>query len=95
MIGLKKEYNTKNKQQQETIQTLISGKQTTPVDNSTNITVNNIQQNMYVHVPICSFGNEDLSRLDSDKVMNLLKGQVKDFLPNMVKHVHSNPDHPE
>jgi hypothetical protein len=84
-----------NKQQQETIQALMLEKQIAPVNNSTNITVNNIQQNMYVNVTICSFGKEDLSRLDSTKVMNLLKGQVKDFMPKMIEHVHANPDHPE
>jgi Zinc finger, C2H2 type len=60
-----------------------------------NNTINNIQNNMYVNVTICSFGTEDLSRLDTGKVMNLLKNNVGDFIPKMIEHVHSNPDMPE
>jgi hypothetical protein len=60
-----------------------------------NVTVNQVQQNLYVNVTICSFGKEDLSRLDTSKVMQLLKGQVKDFMPRMIEHVHANPDYPE
>jgi hypothetical protein len=60
-----------------------------------NVTVNQVQQNLYVNVTICSFGKEDLSKLDTNKVMTLLKGQVKDFMPRMIEHVHANPDHPE
>jgi hypothetical protein len=67
----------------------------TNINTTNNVTVNNIQQNLYVNVTICSFGKEDLSRLDTAKVMNLLKGQVKDFIPKMVEHVHANPDLPE
>jgi hypothetical protein len=59
------------------------------------VTVNNVQQNMYVNVTICSFGKEDLSRLDTNKVMKLLQGQIKDFMPRMIEHVHANPDYPE
>ena len=55
----------------------------------------NVQNNMYVNVTICSFGNEDLSRLDTAEVMKLLRGQVEDFMPKMIEHVHANPNHPE
>ena len=60
-----------------------------------NVTVNQVNQNLYVNVTICSFGQEDLSRLDTSKVMKLLKGQIKDFMPKMIEHVHANPEHPE
>jgi Zinc finger, C2H2 type len=55
----------------------------------------NVQNNLYVNVTICSFGKEDLNRLDTSEVMNLLKGQTKDFMPKMIEHVHANPNHPE
>ena len=64
-----------------------------PVTN--NVTVNNVQQNLYMNVTICSFGNEYLSKLDTGKVMSLLRGHVKDFMSKMIEHIHANPDHPE
>ena len=62
------------------------------INNSNNLTIN---QNMYVNVTICSFGSEDLSKLDQQGVINLLKGQVEDFIPKMVEYIHANPKHPE
>ena len=62
-------------------------------NNITNNTL--VQNNMYVNVTICSFGNEDLNKLDSAKVMELLKNHTEDFMPKMFEHVHANPDHPE
>ena len=84
-----------NKMLMEQNQILI--KQSGTVHQNSNIINNtiNIQNNMYVNVTICSFGNEDLSKLDAAEVMKLLKGQVKDFMPKMIEHVHANPDHPE
>ena len=65
------------------------------IDNSTtNLTVNNFQ-NMYVNITICSFGHEDLSKLDQQGVIDLLKGQVEDFMPKMIEYIHANPNHPE
>ena len=55
--------------------------------------MNNIQQNNYVNVTICSFGNEDFSKLNADKVMQLLRGLVKDFMSKMIEYIHT--DHPE
>jgi Zinc finger, C2H2 type len=63
--------------------------------NNNNVTINNVQQNLYVNVTICSFGDEDLSRLDNSTVMKLLKDNVGDFMPKMIEHVHANPEHPE
>jgi hypothetical protein len=60
-----------------------------------NVTVNQVQNNLYLNVTICSFGNEDLSKLDTAEVMKLLQGQVEDFMPKMIEHVHANPKHPE
>lgn len=60
-----------------------------PVTN--NITVNNL----YMNVTFCSFGNEDLTKLDTTKVMNLLRGQVKDFMSKMIEYIHTSSDHPE
>ena len=71
---------------------IVSSNQQTVINN---VTVNNVQNNMYVNVTICSFGNEDLSKLDTAKVMQLLKNHAKDFMPKMIEHVHANPDHPE
>ena len=63
-----------------------------------NQTVNNnltVQQNLYVNVTICSFGSEDLTKLDQQGVIDLLKGQVEDFMPRMIEYIHANPKHPE
>ena len=65
----------------------------TQINNTNNnLTINN---NLYVNVTICSFGNEDLSKLDQQGVINLLKGQVEDFMPRMIEYIHANPNHPE
>jgi hypothetical protein len=84
------------KTQQQMIQTLVSGspQPQTIINGDVNIQ-NTIENNLYVNVTICSFGKEDLSRLDTSKVMNLLKGQIKDFMPKMIEHVHANPEMPE
>jgi Zinc finger, C2H2 type len=80
--------------QQEFIQTLVEGGAISPVTN--NVTVNNVQNNnLYVNVTICSFGSEDLSRLDTNKVMNLIKNNTGNFIPKMIEHVHANPNTPE
>ena len=55
----------------------------------------NIQQNLYMNVTFCSFGNEDFKKLDSEKVMALLRGQVKDFMSKMIEYLHTDPNHPE
>ena len=67
-------------------------KQQVPMQINNNLTVN---QNLYVNVTICSFGSEDLSKLDQQGVIDLLKGQVKDFIPNMIAYIHANPKYPE
>jgi len=59
------------------------------------VTVNQVNNNMYVNVTICSFGEEDLSCLDTNKVMDLIKNHTQDFMPKMIEHVHANPDHPQ
>jgi Zinc finger, C2H2 type len=61
-------------------------------NNTLNHTVNN---NLYVNVTLCSFGSEDLSRLDTAKVMGIIKNHAADFIPKMIEHVHANPDMPE
>ena len=67
------------------------------INNNNNVTnnVNLQQQNIYMNVTICSFGNEDLSKLDAKKVMELLKHHAKDFVSKMIEHVHANPELPE
>ena len=62
--------------------------------NNNNINIDN-SQNMYVNVTICSFGSEDLTKLDQQGVIDLLKGQVEDFMPRMIEYIHANPKHPE
>jgi hypothetical protein len=64
----------------------------TVINNTLNQTVNN---NLYVNVTICSFGKEDLSRIDQGEVMNLLKNHANEFIPRMIEHVHANPNMPE
>ena len=68
----------------------------TNIDNSTTNITNNVQNNnMYVNVTLCCFGNEDLTKLDKNKVLELVKNHEKDFIPKMIEHVHANPDMPE
>ena len=70
----------------------LSNQVQTVVNNNNTV---NIQQNNYMNVTICSFGNEDLSKLDTSKVMQLLRGQIKDFMSKMIEYIHANPEHPE
>ena len=70
-----------------------NGLSSTINNNTTNIT--NVQQNIYMNVTICCFGDEDLSRLDKNKVMELLKNHEKDFMSKMIEYIHANPDMPE
>lgn len=88
---LEKQQNAFSEQINQLQQQLISHG-IAPVTN--NIT-NNVQQNLYMNVTICSFGNEDLSQLDTSKVMQLLRGHVKDFMSKMIEYIHANPEHPE
>lgn len=90
-----------NKQQNATIQTLIQNSKiisstndnsTTNIDNSTTNIQNN---NMYVNVTLCCFGQEDLTKLDQNKVLDMVRNHEKDFIPKMIEHVHANPDMPE
>ncbi len=57
--------------------------------------INTVQQNMYVNVTICNFGSEDLSKLNQQDVINLLKGQVDDFMIRMIEYIYANPEYPE
>ena len=64
-------------------------------NNNNNIIVNNTQNNIYMNVTINCFGTEDLSRLDTEKVLKLVKNHAGDFIPRMIEYVHANPDIPE
>ena len=71
-------------------------RQTQPIVNNNTLNHINVQNNnLYLNVTICSFGNEDLSKLDTAKIMQLLKNHADNFMPKMIEHVHANPDHPE
>jgi hypothetical protein len=75
---------------------LRSQLQAQPIPQTVNQTVNNIvNNNLYVNVTICSFGKEDLTKIDTNGVVKLLEGQVKDFMPRMIEYIHANPNHPE
>jgi len=74
-------------------QQLMANQQVQQITNINNTT--NVQQNLYLNVTICSFGNEDLSRLDPAEVMKLIKNNTKDFMPKMIEHVHANPNMPD
>ena len=72
----------------------IVGNPQTVINGNVNIQ-NNILNNNYVNVTICGFGKEDFSKLDKNKVLDLIKNHEKDFMPQMIGHVHANPDMPE
>ena len=95
MMATIMEQNKKTNEQNQELLSIIKQNGLGNQINNNNITVNNVQQNMYVNVTICSFGSEDLTKLDHQGVINLLKGQVADFIPRMVEYIHANPDYPE
>ena len=64
------------------------------VNNITN-TQNNIQQNIYMNVAIQCYGTEDYSKLDNQKVLELIRKHHPDFIPKMIEYIHANPDNPE
>ncbi len=77
--------------------TQLESRETTPqtvINGNVNIQ-NNILNNNYMNVTICGFGKEDFSKLDKNKVLDLIKNHEKDFMPQMIGHVHANPDMPE
>ena len=86
-------------QNQQLMQALISNGMTVPqnvtnITNNNNIT-NNVQNNLYLNVTICCFGTEDLTKLDTEKVLNLVRNHSQDFIPKMIEYVHANPEMPE
>lgn len=100
MMKMLIEQNKKQGEREQKLLEIIEKNGLVPISisnttNNNNTTINNVQQNMYVNVTLCVFGNEDLSRLDSAKVMDLLKNHADDFMPKMIEHVHSNPEMPE
>lgn len=52
---------------------------------TTNVTVNNI----------IVFGNEDLSKLDSKKIYQLLMQGASAYIPGAIKELHNNDDYPQ
>ena len=85
------------KQQQDHYEGMIKAMQNKqPVRQTLNQTVNNVvNNNLYVNLTICSFGKEDLSIIDTNGVVKLLEGDIKDFMPKMIEYIHANPKHPE
>ncbi len=66
-----------------------------PASTVTNNNTLNITNNTYVNVMICNFGEEDLSKLDATEIMELLKGQIENFIPDLIEYMHANPKYPE
>lgn len=74
----------------------LDEKPPTSVTNNNITSINNVVvQNLYVNVTICDFGHEDLTKLDPQEVIKLIKSNAKDFIPRMIEHVHANPKYPE
>lgn len=96
---MKKLLEENNKEWEKRIEKIVGN--TVMPNNTTinNVTVNNVHNvqnnNLYLNVTICSFGNEDLSKLDTTKVMELIKDHTSDFIPKMIEQVHANPELPE
>ena len=65
------------------------------VTNITNNTMTLQQNNLYMNVTIIPFGDEDYAKLDSSKVMNLVKNHTSEFVPKMIEYIHANPHIPE
>ncbi len=66
------------------------------ITNNNNNTMN-IQQNnnIYVNVSIVPFGEEDYNKLDHARVLEIIKGNAADFIPQMIEHIHADPKKPE
>ncbi len=94
MLQQQKEIKEQNQELINIIKQNGLGNQIT--NNNNNLTINNnVQQNMYVNVTICDFGKEDLSKLNKQDIINLLQGQVGDFMTRMIDYIHANPKYPE
>lgn len=86
------------KQSQSKINELIDiikqnglGNQITNVNNTMTVQ----QNNLYMNVTIIPFGDEDYAKLDSSKVMSLVKNHTSEFVPKMIEYIHANPHMPE
>ena len=95
LITLVNEQKKMIETQSQMLQSFISNQSPQTIINGDVNIQNNVENNLYLNVTICSFGNEDLSRLDAAQVMNLIKNHAQDFVPKMIEHVHANPDLPE
>lgn len=97
---LKKCNNPQNMQQllrlvtemKQEIKELRQNQQPSVVNNT--IQIDN-SKNIYVNLNICHFGKEDLTKLNPDTVMKILKGQTENFMPEMIEYVHANLNFPE
>lgn len=65
--------------------------------NVTNVTNNTLIQNntVQVNLVVCNFGQEDLGRIDSERIKQLVMNHAGDFIPKMIETVHKNPELPE
>ena len=75
------------------------GRQLAQVNQGTTVNINNTvnvqQNNMNFNVVVCGYGQEDLSKLNMSYIKELVMDNAEDFIPNMIKNIHDNPDHPE
>lgn len=88
--------NERFQNQQSTLNTHIEqhqNLQTNTLNNNNNMTQNN---NIYVNIDTCDFGNEDLSKLDKMEVLRIIQNHdTKEFIPKMIEYLHTNPQFPE
>ena len=80
-------------EQTKMIKELQENQQNAVVVNNNNTI--NVQQNNMINIVVCGYGDEDLSRIDVEKIKQLVIDSAKDFIPRMIESIHANPEHPE
>jgi hypothetical protein len=56
---------------------------------------NTYNNNLYVGNKLCLFGEEDFALLDQNKVAKLLLDDPHNFVPLLLREIHTNPDLPQ
>ncbi len=76
------------------VHALQQNQQPVVINNNNTINIDN-SQNLYANITICSFGSEDLAKLDQQGVIDLLKGRVDNFMTGMIDYIYANSKYPQ
>jgi hypothetical protein len=67
----------------------------TPSTTSTQINYIDNRKNVYFNIKMSKFGEENLERIDSRQVSDIILHDHGNYVPQMIKIIHCNPDLPE